>query len=191
MPSYAYLEYDIIPCPNCCAPLWCGYEPEPCYITFQWGYCPARFPGERIYRVGDDLCWRPCHDGLIRAWTGFDGGNRFNVGDPAIASVIVTDVGTDVAHFPQKCQRCGSVIGGAALHIKQNAIVSAWAFLPGQIRSGLAAVYYTVADDGRLVQIPVAEAEPWQVVNYYVEQADGSWAPMPEWEHRGCDHFEG
>ena len=191
LPVYAFLEYQNINCPSCNSPLTCGYEPGPCYITFQWGYCAARTAGGSAYHVGEEIQWRQCRDGIIRAWTCFDGGYRFNVGDPAIVSVIVTDVGTDTAHFPQLCRFCGNPIGGAALHIKHNKITSAWAFLPGQLRSGLPAVYYDTNRGGDgIVEIAPMEAEPWQVVNCYVEQDDGTWKPMPEWEFRVCDYFD-
>ena len=107
MPSYAFLVYKKLPCPHCGKPLKCGYEPEPCYITFSWGYCAGRTPvGD--YEVGDTIKWRPCRDGRVRGWTSFGGAFGFydgcNFGSPEIKDLIVTDVGTDVAHFPEHCQ---------------------------------------------------------------------------------------
>jgi hypothetical protein len=190
LPVHAFLEYHDIPCPNCGVPLKCVYEPEPCYITFDWGYCATRYVADAVYQVGDPIYWRPSRDGVVRAWASFGSGCSFNHGDPALSSVIVTDFGTDTAQFPLKCQVCGECIGGAALHIRDNVIVSAWAFLPGQLKPGVPAVYHAPDGGGGMVEVPAAEAEPWQVINVYVEQEDGTWKPMPEWEFRLMDHFE-
>ena len=190
MPVYAFLEYHDIPCPSCGVPLTCVFEPEPCYILFGWGYCASRTAyGAATYQIGDEIYWRPCHDGVVRGETSFDSGYRFNAGDPALAEVIVLDVGTDTAHFPQWCSRCGQAIGGAALHIKNNVIESAWAFLAGQITSDIPAVYYT-QPGGEMVDLPASEAAPWQAVNVYVKQDSGVWKPMREWEFRGPSYID-
>lgn len=189
MPVYAFLKHRDLPCPLCAAPLWCEYERKPCYITFQWGYCETRYGYESAYQVGETIYWRPCRDGVVRGWTSFRG-ESFNVGDPLLPSIIVTDVGTDAAHFPQACQACGGRLGGAALHIRGNTIAAAWAFTPELLRSNIPAVYLTVTPGGEIHLLPEAEAEPWQLVHHYVEQQDGTWLPMPEWELRGNDHEE-
>ena len=190
MPVYAFLEYHDVPCPNCGTALKCVFEPEPCYITFQWGYCTSRTAyGSAIYQVGDEVYWRPCRDGVVRGETSFDSGYHFNIGDPALVDVIVLDVGTDVAHFPQWCSLCGQAIGGAALHIENNVIKSAWAFLRGHLTLDIPAVYYTQLD-GEMVDLPAATAEPWQAVSFYVKQDNGTWKPMREWEFNGPSYFD-
>ncbi len=189
MPSYASLQYHDIPCPSCGAALKCVFEPKPCYITFQWGYCIGTTAySTKVYQVGDEIYWRPCRDGIVRGETSFDGGqNGFNVGDLALANVIVLDVG--VGHFPQWCSVCGQAIGGAALHIENNVIKSAWAFLHGQITPDIPAVYYTQRD-GEMVDLPASEAAPWQAIKVYVKQDDGTWKPMREWEFGGPSYFD-
>ncbi len=189
MPVYAHLEHHDVPCPNCGAALKCGFEPEPCFITFQWGYCASRSAYGPAYQVGDNIYWRPCRDWLVRGETSFDGGYSFNVGDPALSEVIVLDVGTDTAHFPQWCSVCGVAIGGAALLIENNVIKSVWAFLRGQLTPDIPAVYYTQLN-GETVDLPAAEAEPWQAVNVYVKHDENFWMPMREWEFRGPSYFD-
>ena len=191
MPVYAHLEYHDVPCPNCGVALKCGYEPEPCFITFQWGYCASRtaYGPASAYQVGDNIYWRPCRDGLVRGETSFERGCYFNVGNPVLHDVIVLDVGTDTGHFPQWCGMCETAIGGAAVHIENNVIKSAWAFLAGQITPDIPAVYYTQRD-GYMVDLPATTAEPWQAVNVYVKQDNGIWKPMREWEFRGPSYFD-
>jgi len=188
MPLYAFVRYDQIPCPHCGAILPNASQGHPLYITFQWGYCPSRWPSEVIYRVGDSVYWRTCRDGVVRGWTTFDGGKAFNVGDPAINALIVTDVGSDVAHFPTSCPACGKPIGGAALHIERNRIISAWAFAPGRLIEGAPPGSPGVRDYGELVEFSPEEAENWWGADYYVPGDDGKWTAMRDWEYKGSDY---
>ena len=127
---------------------------------------------------------------MVRGWTCFDGGRRFNDGAPAINSIIVTDVGTDVANFPTECPECGNRIDGAALHIDRNVIASAWAFAPGQLIEGAPAVHPGVRDLGESVQIPASEVDTWWAADYYLPQGDGTWKPMSDWEFRTFDYID-
>ncbi len=149
MPTYAYLAYHHVTCPDCGTDLQCAYAPEPCYITFQWGYCPHRAPDSVIYQMGDTIYWRPSRDGIVRGWTSFDG-YSCNVGDPTIENIIVTDVGTDVAHFPKRCQACQQPIGGAAVEIRGGRICTVWAFRPGELKVSEFVDHYIIRDDGSL-----------------------------------------
>jgi hypothetical protein len=156
MPNYAFLEYAHLPCPNCGGRLHCGYEPEPCYITFQWGHCSSRQPlmTEYNYQIGDVIKWRSCPGAEVAAWVYFRDGSG-NIGSPEIQHLIVADVGTDVSHLPTSCKHCGAEIAGAAIEIRQNKIVHTFAYLPGNI-------------------IDV------EVTDYYLVDGDGL-TPMPEW----------
>ena len=161
MPAYAYLENPDLPCPECGSSLRIHAYPYTHRVKFWWGYCDNRSGYGSIYRVGDTIHWRPSQDGEVRGWAAF-GGNSFNVGDPSVADLTVTDIRGELSQLPWTCFTCETAIGGAAIEIKGGIIVSVWVFLPGELESE----------------------------TYYLPQPDGSRLRMQEWENKASDHRE-
>ena len=162
MPVYAFLAYENLRCPHCETRLPEGDASARRHVTFQWGYCASRYPADAIYRVGDRVRWRESTDGVVPAWMMFDGGRTINCGDPAITSLIATDIGSDSSNFPFDCLACAHRLGGAALRIEDNVIVSAWAHRIGEI-------------------IPGHPVDRWDA-DWHLGQPDGTFVPVTETE---------
>ena len=160
MPVYAFLENRDLPCPECGGSLRVEAHPWTHYIKFQWGYCDSRSPGEVVYGVGDQIKWRPSMDGVVRGWAHFRG-DGFNVGDPNISTLTVTDMRGELCQLPEVCPACGVAIGGAAIEIRAGLIKDVWVFRPDELTS---------------------EA-------YYLTQTDGSRLLIREWEDKPSDYY--
>ena len=161
MPKYAHLENQDLPCPVCGSSLRIEAYPYTHRIKFRWGYCDNRSGYGSIYQVGDAIYWRPSQDGVVRGWTAF-GGTSFNVGDPSVTDLTVTDIRGELFQLPWNCFTCETAIGGAAIEIRDGLIASVWVFLPGELESE----------------------------SYYLPQPNGSRLRMQEWENRLNDYFE-
>ena len=89
MPSYAHVRGEQT-CPHCGGDF---FFEGGTVLSFQWGYCPARYivDGE-IYEVGDALRWRTDKAGIIPPWTYFKGLDQAgNIGDPAVANLVARE----------------------------------------------------------------------------------------------------
>jgi len=161
MPRYAHLENQDLPCPECGSSLKIETQPWTHYIKFWWGYCDARSPGEVVYQIGKPINWRPGKDGVVHGWASF-GGYSFNVGDPRICDLTVTDIRGEICQLPPTCPTCGTAIGGAAIEIRAGLIENVWVFRPDEL---------------------APEA-------YYLPQPNGSRLRMQEWEDRESDYSE-
>jgi hypothetical protein len=158
MPNYCYLE-TYLHGPSCGAVV--GDM-----VWFQWGFSPGRLPQPAyIYHLGDAIRWRRAGsgpDGVAPAWTYFEGSARgkgddleANLGDPAIADLIVQDPVSYLWRDPTKrprCPKCGEFLEGAAIEFRDNVIVRAWISAPGELDPTI--VHYLVQPDGTRTPMP-------------------------------------
>ena len=126
MPSYAFLQTSLH-CPSCAA-----YVHDE--VWFQWGFCAGRAPRpESTYRVGDAIRWHRCGDGSVPAWTYFrlpDMPTAANMGTSDLRDLIVRDWAQSWLH--EACPSCGVLLGGAAVEIRDGAILRGWLTLRGE-----------------------------------------------------------
>jgi hypothetical protein len=153
MPHYCHLRTDLR-CPQCNVLI-------TDLVFFRWGYSPGQLPQEKyIYDLNDPIRWRYCEEARgIFSWVCFKDERGHpegaNFGDPEIRDLIVRDP----AQFywlwdPARrftCVNCNWPIDGAAIEIRDNRIVRAWVYEPGELYQEVD--YYLVEDGGQPVPV--------------------------------------
>jgi len=155
MPYRVFLEAD----PRCPA---CRAKLDDLY-GFSWGYCRGQHSSTASrYHVGDQLRWRRCGGNLIPAWAAIepsvDGLRAANIGDPAIADLVVIAGPSVEWGVEPHCGSCATPYGGLAVPITGGVV-------------------------GNPRVLAVGELPIWEATDY-LRDRDGALAPQRDWESR-------